>query len=143
MISLITEYVMDSALRDPYENEERIMQWADILYRNRKNKIISSRNKIQFGNNKAKARVPDDPISETNIVYNVKPAEFANRINIALEGSIPTWDIRHVDLEEIFHITRLEEYYDWEYTTFRCLKKKIKRKIAWLYPVDGKFGLFL
>ena len=137
MVTLINEYVRDSALRNPYEGKERIMKWADILYRKRKKKIVSSRNKPHFGKYKAKAKVPDDPISEKDIVYNVKPKEYENRINVALENSIPTWDISHVDLETMFHKTRLEEYFDWEYTTFGCFKKKIKRRITWLFPEDG------
>ena len=41
------------------------------------------------------------------------------------------------DLQLLYETSRMEEYFDWDYTVYRCLTREMKRRIPWLYPGDG------
>ena len=81
------------------------------------------------------------PVLETYTEMDVVPRDYTTRFNIALQGSIPIWDISFAQLQVLVHSIRLKPYYDWEYRDAKCVKKEIKRRIPWLYPVDGKFQI--
>ena len=169
MISIINEYVWDSALVNPYLDKKGIMQWADTVYHILKQQTLSRHKSLNhvFENKIRKIerkfsdtiinkwnssqvifnpqnlnktdRIGYSPVVETNIVIDVMPREYATRKNIALQDSAPIWNIDFSDLQILVHEIRLEEYFNWEYLDFKCSKKNIKRRIPWLYPVDGNF----
>ena len=110
------------------------MGGIEIMKKCKKN--TNGKRLIDPGVNKSKSHV-SSRVVETDIVLFVEPIAFEFRKNIALEDSIPIWDIKMTDLQLLYETSRMEEYFDWDYTVYRCLTREMKRRIPWLYPGDG------
>ena len=137
MIDLLTRYAKDSPLRNPYDDIYANMQWIDALYYYKKRRVKVAASNLIVYKPKSNARVPTD----TRF-----PGYFLNRKHVASEISIPVWDVDFSVLQVIYHKTRNEEYFDFEYTIQEgknCIKRQMKRMIPWLYPDGGIHQLML
>ena len=67
--------------------------------------------------------------------------QFDNNIqrrNTVLDQQVPKWDISLTDLKKVYDHARFDTYLDWE----SCSKKRIKRRIPWLYARNGLYFTF-
>ena len=63
---------------------------------------------------------------------------YKHKRNTVLDQQVPIWDISLTDLKRVYDQARFETYLDWE----SCSKKRIKRRVPWLYAINGLYFTF-
>ena len=67
MISIINEYVWDSALSNPYQDKEGIMQWADSVFHVCKQQIFSEHKSLTLLKHKKKMKEIEKNFADTHL----------------------------------------------------------------------------
>ena len=133
------EYVLESAVHDPYENEEFIKKWIATFYSIRKEEGQLKKDCIKrfF---KSRSLAPN----EESI-----PEHWRNAKESRYDDDVPIWDITMEQLQQAYKTTAMERSLNWdsdltyeEETCFPWYKRSIKignfpRRIPWLYIKDG------
>ena len=128
---MVTRYVEDSPLVNPYIEKEFILEGALDHYYGRKTLGVN----ILDNNTTGRGR---------SIV--IAPINFKHQNNTVLENRVPTWDITFQQLLDFYDRARFERYIDFTYRKccWKCTKEKeFKRRITWLFPQSGKSVVYI